>query len=57
MTEFYKQIQYHEMLNLENYCKKYGKTGKFKWKKIDIGYLQEIRIIKEDEVYVFQSCG
>lgn len=63
MSEFYSQIDKYEMLNLENYCKKYEKLEKFEWKKIEIGYMIEIRITKKrkpglpEDVYVFQSVG
>ena len=56
MSEFYKEIDRYEMLELEKYCKRFG-NDKFSWKKIDAGYLIEIRIKKEEDVYIFQSVG
>jgi len=63
MSEFYKEIDKFEMLMLEDYCKKYQNLKKFDWKKIEIGYMIEIRITKKrkpglpSDTYIFQSVG
>lgn len=61
--EFYKEIDKFEMLLLEDYCKRYENSGKFEWKKINCGYLVEIRIIKKrkpglgNDIHIFHSVG
>lgn len=56
MEEFYKEIDRFEFLELEDYCRRF-QNDKFKYRIINAGYIREIRIEKEEELYIFQCYG
>jgi len=53
MAEYFKYLEKYEIVNLENYCKKYESTGKFNWKKIEDYQLTEIIVKVGEDVYTY----